>query len=399
MWKVLAEEDMPCTECKHGIGAGTKCLSQMPTEMPEHFRRAKYENFCIKCPECDDVAIEPCYSRYLANWHTGNERERVKVTTEEASCSRCDQAIPERTWVVVQKVYTWPELEDETVTDQPAGGFGRGAGTAGSAVAGTARRTHSGAWHNLSPATQRLFRTRGLGRELGLRSPSMAQRFYERSIPEAIRRQGESAVLRFIGGKDASHIRSVSKMPGWAKRPSNAVWEFAKKNRSRGSKNMSSADLAAAKSVAHNSAIKATAKGAARGGIFSALIEAPIASLENYLHWKRGRKSGRQAATDAAKSTAGAGAVGVAATAATAALPAMAPAVAVSLAAAGVGLMVGSTAHRLYRAARHEMPLDEYCLIFCSRSCRIEYARYVTYPDRSSTWWQATVRAIVTARR
>lgn len=298
---------------------------------------------------------------------------------------------------MVQKVYAWPELEAETVTEQSDGGFGTGAGTAVPAAVGAFRRAQSGAWHHLSPATQRLFRTRGLGRGLGIRSPSMAQRFYERSIPEAIRRQGESAVLGFIGGKDASHIRSASKMPGWAKRPSNAVWEFAKKNRSRGSKNMSSADLAAAKSVARTSAITATAKGAARGGLFSALVEAPIASLENYLHWKRGRKSGKQAAKDTAKNTAGAGAIGVAAAAATAAMLPMAPVVAVSLAAAGVGLMVGTTAHRLYRAARHEMPLDEYYFLFCSRTCRIEYAQEVTHPDRGRSWWQATVDAIVSA--
>ena len=52
MWKVIAEEDMSCSECEHDIVAGTECLSQMPAEMPEHFRRARYENFCVECREC-----------------------------------------------------------------------------------------------------------------------------------------------------------------------------------------------------------------------------------------------------------------------------------------------------------------------------------------------------------
>lgn len=400
MWKVIAEEDMPCTECNHGIGSGTECLSQMPAEMPEHFRRASYENFCIECPECVDGAREPCYVVWLTSGYakSGMRKEHVRLTAEDTHCSRCDQLIPDRTWTVAQKLYAWPEPESETEIIQTSSGLERGVGAAGPAVAEAARRAHSGSWNNLSPETRRLFQTRGLGRGLGLRTPTMAQRFYERSIPEAIRNQGESAALHFIKGKDASHIRSVSRMPGWARRPSNVVWEFASKNRSRQGKNMSATDLSAVKAAARTSAIRLTAKGVAKGGFFAAAVEAPVAAIENFFHWKRRRKSGRRAATDAAKSTAGAGAIGAVATVATAGVSHGAAAIGISptlgpagvpLAVAGAALMVGSTAYRLYRATRHHMPLDEYYLFFCQRNCRIEYAQNLTNPNRSGNWWES----------
>ena len=410
MWKVIAEEDMLCTECNHGIGVGTECLSQMPVEMPEHFRRANYENFCIECPECVDGAREPCYVVWLTSGYAKSSmrREHVRTTAEDTHCSRCDQLIPDRTWTVAQKLYAWPEPESETEITRTSSGMGRGVSAAGPAVAEAARRSHSGSWHNLSPETRRLFQTRGLGRGLGLRTPTMARRFYERSIPEAIRNQGESAVLHFIKGKDASHIRSVSRMPAWARRPSNVVWEFANKNRSRHGKNMSATDLAAAKSTARTSAISATAKGVAKGGVFSAAVEAPVAAVENFFHWKRRRKSGRQAASDAAKSTVGAGAVGAAATAGTVGVSKGAAALGLSLklgpagiplAIAGAALMIGSTAYRLYRATRQHMPLDEYYLYFCRLDCRIEYARDLTNPIRSRSWWNSISALLTSAWR
>ena len=334
--------------------------------------------------------------------------EHVRTTAEATPCSSCDQIIPERTWTVAQKLYAWPGPELETEANMPSSSLGRGVSAAGPALAEAARRSHSGSWHNLSPETRRLFQTRGLGRGLGLRAPTMAQRFYERSVPDAVRNQGESAVLHFIKGKDASHIRSVSRMPAWAKRPSNVVWEFAKKNRSRRGKNMSAPDLAAAKSVARTSAIRATAKGVARGGFIAAAIEAPVAGLENFFHWKRGRKPGRQAAADAAKSTVGAGAVGLVATVVVAGISHGAAVMGMSLtlgpagmplAVAGAAMMVGSTACRLYRAIRHGMPLDEYYLYFCRRSCRIDYAWDLTHPNRSRSWWESMTAMLASTWR
>ena len=269
-----------------------------------------------------------------------------------------------------------------------------GAGAAASVIADAAKRANSGAWDNLSPGTQRLFRTRGLGRGLGMRSTKMAQRLYEQSIPEAIRHQGEEAALSFLKGRHFSHIKSVSKNPGWAKRPSNIVIEKASKNISRGSRNMTAVEVATAKSATRASAVGATVKGAAKSGVIAATIEAPISGLENFFHWKRGRRSKGQAAKDTAKSMAGAGAVAIGSTAAVAGVkvgagligisPTLGPA-GVPLAVAGVGLMVATAANRVFKAAKHDMPLNEYHLFFCrERACRTKYAQHVTNAARGT---------------
>ncbi len=77
MWHVIAEEDMHCTECSHKIPSGTECLSQMPLEMPENFRRGEYENFCITCAECDakrGLPARACYARWLDHYTRRNHR-------------------------------------------------------------------------------------------------------------------------------------------------------------------------------------------------------------------------------------------------------------------------------------------------------------------------------------
>ena len=40
----------------------------MPLVMPEHFRRKKYENFCVECAECKRKNRKPCYVRRLSNY-------------------------------------------------------------------------------------------------------------------------------------------------------------------------------------------------------------------------------------------------------------------------------------------------------------------------------------------
>lgn len=220
----------------------------------------------------------------------------------------------------------------------------------------------------------------------------MAQRLFM-SIPESIRNQGEAAVRKFLKDNQASHIKSVRNAPLWAKRPSNIVWEKAKQNVARGSRNMTGAEVTATRSAVRTAAIKATAKGVAKGGIFAALVEAPLAGVENALHWKRGRKSGKQAAKDAVKSTTGAGAVGVGTTAAFAGVAKGATIAGVGLPlgplgtplmVVGGGVFVGSTIYRIYKAAKHEMPLDELCVFFCKdRDCRRQYARRLSDTSRS----------------
>lgn len=388
MWNVIAEEDMDCTECRHKIRAGSKCLSQMPGDMPDGFRRRKYENYCIACTDCvTKKHTLPCYVRRLNHWYTPR-----RAVPESIQCSYCGDPLPKGTMVVSQKLYAWPKPPPDPENDSPPSGGGEvatGVRATAAGVTTSAQRTRSGMWNNLRPKTQRLFRTRGLGRGLGSRSPKMAQRLYENSVPDAIRNQGEGAVLGFLKGKHASHKKSVFRMPGWARRPSNIVWENEKLNLSRGSRNMTAKEVAAVKSANRVSGISATTRGVAKGGAIAAVIEAPVAGVENFLHWKRGRKSRGKAAADAAKSTVGAAVVGAGVTAAAAGVtqgatligisPTLGPA-GVPLAAAGVALMVGTTAHRLYKANQKDLPLDEYYLYFCNDSdCKTHFAEGVTH--------------------
>lgn len=387
MWHVIAEEDLVCTECRHKIRAGSGCLSQMPEEMPDGFHRRKYENFCLACTECNaDKDKLSCYVKRLNHWYTPTRKG-----PESVHCGHCGNPIPKGTWVVSQKLYAWPELDEEWEHSNGSpleSGVDTGVRATGTGVLEAAKRAHSGAWRNLSPQTQRIFRTGGLGRGFGSRSPAMAQRFYETSIPAAIRNQGEGPVLKFLHGKHASHIKSVSKVPRWARRPSNVLWESAKKNLSRGNRNMTSSEVAAIKSANSVSAIGATARGAAKGGVIAAVMEAPVTGIENFLHWRRGRKSRGQATKDAAKSTVGAAAVGLGVTAAAGVAKAGATLVGISpnlgpaglpLAAAGVALMVGTATHRLYKAAKRDIPLDEYYLYFCNHTdCKTKFAQHAT---------------------
>ena len=174
---------------------------------------------------------------------------------------------------------------------------------------------------------------------------------------------------------------------------------------------MTSAELAAVKSVNRRAAFGVTAKGAVKGGVVAAAIEAPVSGLENFFHWRRGRKSGRQAVGDAAKNTAGAGAVGVGTTVAVAGVakgaalvgisPALGPAGPV-LAGAGIVLMGGTVAYRLIKAAKRDLPLDEYRLFFCKDTdCKTKFAWDVTNgaprkDRRRPTWLVALASASLT---
>ena len=394
MWHVIAEEDMGCTECNHEIPTGGECISQMPPEMPKNVYRRKYENFCISCTLCDQTRSarprEGCYVRHLTTryGYYGYTPDQKK-TREPVPCAYCGKTIRKNTKTFVQKIYAWPDSGPEPKSENsPKQGSGVVAGASSSA---TAFRSGSGGWHNLSPETQQLFRTRGLGRGLGSRSPAMAQRLYEQSIPKVVRNAGDGAVREFLKGKDASHIRSVSNAPTRAKQPSNIVWENARANRARLGRNMTTAEVAAAKSANRTSAFASVAKSAAgraaRGGIFAAVTEAPIAGAENYLHWKRGRKSGRQATKDAAKSVGIAGGVGAAGAAVLGSVP-LGP-FGIPLMVGGIALFAAGGVARIVKAAKRDLPVDEYLIFFCSYgSCKTNFAREITKTARESPNWR-----------
>ena len=220
-------------------------------------------------------------------------------------------------------------------------------GAAGAAI--RASKMGAGGWDNLTSGTRRLFQTRGLGRGLGTRTPTMASRIYENCVPRAIRCQGEYAVKDFLKGKHFSHKRSVASAPHLAKAPSNIVLEKAKENIRRGSRNMTVAEVSAATTATFRSAAASTLKSGAKTGVIAAAIEAPIAGIENCLHWRLGRKTGKQAAKDTAKSTAVAG-IGAAVSAPLMLIP-LGP-LGAPVAVAGGTLAVGSAVYRITMAAR-----------------------------------------------
>ena len=230
-------------------------------------------------------------------------------------------------------------------------------GAAGAAV--RAPRMRFGGWDNLTPGTRRLFQTRGLGRGLGSRTPTMAQRLYEKSVPRVIRNPGEDAVRDYLKGKHFSHKMSVANAPQRAKAPSNIVLESVRENLARGRRNMTSAEVAAAKGAGRASASKILAKSAlksgAKAGLIAAAIEAPIAGLENYLHWRGGRKTGKQAAKDTAKSTAVAGGHGAAVSVPLMFIP-LGP-LGAPVAIVGGTLLVGNTIYRIAMATKRNAAL------------------------------------------
>ena len=383
MWHVTAEEDMKCSECYHAIPSGFICLSQMPVDMPENFRRSKYENFCISCRECnrkaakDQQIISPCYARALNHWYTCEEK-----TPEPVTCAHCNQDIPENLWTTAQKIYVWPESESDTEAESTTGHATGGHATGVTAtMVDRVAKSGAGNWHNLSPEAQRMFQTRGLGgRNLGSRTPTMAKRLYE-TVPQAVRDEGEGAVLQWLKQKDFSHIKSVANAPSQAKQPSNILFENASKNRARGSRNMTASEVTATKEATRSSAIKTGMTSAVtRAALVAALIEAPIASTENYLHYKRGRKSGGEAVKDTTKSTVVAGVVG--GTTAGAVKVATLAGVSLSLGPLGApiaigsgALLVGATIHRIAKANKRDIPLDEYFLFFCKKgNCKTKFA-------------------------
>ena len=380
MWHVIAEEKMLCSKCLHRIPPGTECLSQMPVEMPDGFRRGKYENYCINCPKCEEKGYEQsCYVRRLSHWYTHKE-----TTEDEVSCGHCNRTIPEGTRTVAQKFYASVEGGSESASDGPGAQPG-GTAVAAATVRMAATKPTAGGWDSLSVAMKGKFRSIGLGGSRGVRTQAMARQVYENRIPTIIRRTGEDAVKDYLKRKHGSHIKSVVAAPGRSKWPSNMVFEDASKNLSRGSRNMTAAEVAAAKSSGRIAATRvvanATLKSAAKGGVIAAAIEAPVAALESYLDWKRDRKTGKEAVVDATKSTATAAGLGAAVTAgatvaATAGVGLSLGPLAVPVAVGGGVLLVGTTVYRVARAASRDLPLTEFRVFFCkNRECQTGFAQ------------------------
>ena len=376
MWRVISEEKLTCTECYHFIPSGEECLSQMPENIPDNVRRRNFENFCISCAKCNSNKDRPpCYVRRLNHWYVHKTPVEKPV-----SCVHCDETIPEGKRAFVQKFYAWPDFLGETVSD--VDGISAGEGVLGISLA--AKKPSVGDWRSLSHDVQGRLMNAGLGNGRGgARTAAEAERFYKSSIPSHVRNAGDPGVRDFTSGQDASHIKSVYNSPSQAKDSGNILWESAPKNRARGSRNMSKREVGAAKLENGLRGAKIGGKAALRrgirGSVIAGAIELPIAAAENFLHWKRARKSGKQAIKDAASKTgvtAGvSGLVGVT----TFLLPISLGPLAMPVAILGGTVWVGNSIYRVAKAAKLDIPLDEYRVFFCSeRACRSEFAHTVT---------------------
>ena len=283
---------MQCTKCGRDIPAGADCLSQLPRDLPPGIHRSDYRNFCVGCFEWADSTPVPCCT--LSREHLCREK-----AADPVSCHHCQETVPRNAWAFCWTFFDWPK---SSRARSAPGGAEPPQGVGATPWIGGLHRGKGG-WNNLSPNTQRRFRTRGLGRGLAPRSPTEARKFFEGSIPKSIRAGGDKSVRRFMRGRDASHIESVKQNRDLARTSSNMLWENAGRNRSRGARNMTESEVARAKAETRRAGYAELGRSVAKQAAWTAAIELFVASLENWFHWKRGRKTGKQAAGDAARST------------------------------------------------------------------------------------------------
>ena len=123
-------------------------------------------------------------------------------------------------------------------------------------------------------------------------------------IPNGVK-LSKKHIMEFIKDRDVSHIKSIKNNPAKAGDVNNVVFELSWKNRARGSRNMSRAEVSSARFNNTITGIKCGFKTAvstaAKGALFGALLELPITTVENILHVKNNRKSVGDARIDAAK--------------------------------------------------------------------------------------------------
>ena len=389
MWQMIAEPGLRCSECGHSIQPGRLCLSELPEETPDSLVRTDFRNYCIGCPQCWAQGRHACYVRNVEN------RGRSDRAPRSLPCARCGLRIPAGQRAAVDLYYEWPgAAEDEQDRTGPAllGAAGIPAAVTGSDT--LLRGVPSSSFEDLSRNLQRKFADAGLGGDRGTRSVADAQGFYQDSIPHPVRNLGEDAVLRFVDGKDASHIQSAHNAPHLVADNSNLTWENSGINRARGAEDMGSGDRLWAQTT---NAFDATGiifrdclGVAGMAALYAGLLEAPVAAMENYLHYRRSRKTGEEAIRDAAlaiRRRAATGAVvGFTITAAVALVGAGPLLVTVSpaLLPVGMALYTYNALKRIREAATNDMPLHRVGTYFCSPRCHIRFSW--------ETGWSALVR-------
>lgn len=387
MWQMIAEPGLRCAECRHNIQPGRLCLSELPEETPGGVSRSDFKNYCIGCPECWRYGKHACYVRHL------DSGRNIGQTPRSLPCARCGLRIGAGEKAGVDIYYEWPsETEDSHNRIMTQASV---AGLSSAAQVGTIiRGVPNGSFDNLTDSLQRKFMDAGLRSEHGIRSATEAQALYQESVPSFVRNYGEDAVRQFLQSKDASHIQSVHNSPHLATDTGNILWENSAINRARGSADMTGWDQFTTQS---NNAFGATqivmrecATAAVTSGLLAALLEAPVASIENYIHYQKGHKTGEEAVKDAAKSIAthaGTGAivgVGVTIAIGLGAGPIIAT-LAPVLVPIGFALYGCSALKRILSALDDGLPLNQVGTYFCSPRCHTLFA-YETGQSALMRW-------------
>lgn len=403
MWQITADQELTCDGCGHQIRPGETCISDLPERPPKKIaNRAGYRHFHFACPECNPMAgarifvggpFQPltrlsqpalvetpksCYQMFAAQ----RVAERAKA---EMICLNCGHWILEGEEVVQDFLF----IRDSGGRRNAEGDGGQGPAALLAALA-KSKPVKPASFANFS----KKFRGAGLRNGRGTRPWHEAIEFYQTSIPKAVRNSGDGAVIRFLKGKEASHIESVANAPGKARNPANLLWESGKVNGKRGSRNMTRIEVIGARAVNAADAVKivggAAAKNAGKGAAWTVLFEFPVSLAENGICVFRGKKTGKAAAKETGKDVATAGAAGgVMAAGATIAVamgagPALTAAAPI-LVPVGVGIFAISSGSRIWRAwqdglTRVELNFHAHCPD-CETGCYDSFADWVSsYP-------------------
>ena len=370
MWPMIADHGLRCTECHHDILPGRLCLSELPEETPSDVRRGDFKNYCIGCPRCWSQGKHACYVRHLASGKS------VGKTPRSLPCARCGQRIGAGENACLDVYFEWPSEAEDSPSNRSAKASIASLTTA--AQAGTILRgVPDGSFSDLTDGLQRKFMDAGLRSEHGVRTGAEAQALYQESVPLFVRNYGEEAVRQFLQGKDASHIHSVSGSPHLASDIGNILWENSGINRARGASDMTGWEQFTARSSnffdVSEIVMRECANAAVVSALIAALLEAPVSGIENYIHYRRGRKTGEEAVKDAAKSIAlhaGSGAIiglGVAIAVGLGAGPIIVT-VSPILVPVGFALYTCNALKRILNASADGLPLHRVGTYFCGPS-------------------------------
>lgn len=342
MWQIAtAKEPIVCEHCDHPVLKGHGCLTEVPELILENTPPKEYRHFHIRCQECQ--TDRSCYELFAA-------AKTPVAALIDTDCTHCGHTVHAGQALLWDYYFALDEEREDNHTQEAGPGF-----------TGFLRRTKPSSFNDLSANIKNKFVNAGLGRGRGVRTPPEAAEFFRSSVPSAVRNLGEGAVSEFTNGKHASHIESFMNAPSKVKSIGNSIWEAAKNNRNRGSRNMTGAEQLGAhvKNGACTARIvaKSAAMNAGRAAGFAVILEAPVSVIENSIHVVKGNKSREQAAKDTAKNVGKAGivggVVGAGITVATAfgAAPILATAAPVVVP-VGIGIFAFSAAQRIKHAAQ-----------------------------------------------